>query len=161
MYVKIIVVVLLFFNSLFREQNFRLVPLLLKRLRRLQSSTDFLQPKLEKTDSSPSYSESTTISRPFAHLNNASPPYRNSEQGFSSHKSNKYHFLIRVAYIKVLLFCTILEKENGIITPIKRTASMMSPDRADPGEPYTPSKEDSSVVSKQFYFFCINSVKSI
>lgn len=30
---------------------------------------------------------------------------------------------------------------------------MLSPDRADPGEPYTPCKEDSSVVSKSFFIF--------
>lgn len=40
-----------------------------------------------------------------------------------------------------------------MVTPVKRTASVMSPDRADPGEPYTPCKEDSSVVSHFFFIF--------
>lgn len=46
----------------FREQNGRLVPLLLQRLRRLQNSSEFA---------------TTTQSRPFAHLSSMrSPPYR-------------------------------------------------------------------------------------
>ncbi|EFA04458.2 Protein mahjong-like Protein [Tribolium castaneum] len=46
----------------FREQNGRLVPLLLQRLRRLQNSSEFL---------------TTTNTRPFAHLSSMkSPPYR-------------------------------------------------------------------------------------
>lgn len=133
------------FLFVFREQNIRLVPLLLKRLRRLQSSTDFAQ---HKTESSPSHSETT---RPFAHLNNASPPYRNSEQRLTTAKSKKY-FLV----VKTFVTCiTIPERENGVITPLKRTASMLSPNRAEP-EPHTPSKEDSSAVSigKHFNFYC-------
>ncbi|KAJ8975908.1 hypothetical protein NQ317_007751 [Molorchus minor] len=49
----------------FREQNIRLVPLLLQRLRRLKSSSDFAQ------------QASANLSRPFAHLSSIrSPPYR-------------------------------------------------------------------------------------
>lgn len=45
----------------------------------------------------------------------------------------------------------LLERENGAIT-FKRTASMLSPNRAEP-EPHTPSKEDSSAVSEFFFWF--------
>lgn len=128
-----------------REQNLRLVPLLLKRLRRLQASADFTQHRIE---GSPNHSE-TTSSRPFAHLNNASPPYRNSEQGPLA-KSNA-SFLAQTLF--VIGLANFSERENGALSPLKRTASMMSPDRAEPGEPHTPSKEDSSAVRKLVKIF--------
>lgn len=49
----------------FREQNSKLVPLLLQRLRRIKISSDF------------GNNINTTASRPFAHLSTLrSPPYR-------------------------------------------------------------------------------------
>lgn len=46
-----------------------------------------------------------------------------------------------------IYYLCFLGKENGVISPLKRTASMMSPDIAECEQPHTPSKEDSSIVS--------------
>lgn len=50
----------------------------------------------------------------------------------------------------MILYFYILDRENGILTPIKRSPTVLSPDRAESGLPHTPSKEDSSAVSVNF-----------
>lgn len=96
----------------YREQNSKLVPMLLKRLRKLQSSSDFPTPSAatrtfsQFTGFSPPYNKPESSgpaepqARPFAHLNNASSPYKNDSPRSTSNqgtKRSKYIFEVLIS----------------------------------------------------------------
>ncbi|XP_018331272.1 DDB1- and CUL4-associated factor 1 isoform X2 [Agrilus planipennis] len=89
----------------FREQNGRLVPLLLQRLRHLQQSSDF--------------ANGSTSSRPFAHFSSIkSPPYKNENRKSPSRVNNN----------------KILTQQNGVMPTQSPNCSppfITSPDRSE------------------------------